>query len=144
MPSLKNDINKGKMTTKDKGDPKRTQKYFIWVAKTSSRVTKKSQEKTSETDEEERNDEERTLETSESAGTNETDNSRRWKKGDPAQDQRLQMTMRQMWVWRDRRMLKSEEENIEELKWCFRRSNWNFVDQAGNIESGKRSQVRQT
>ena len=62
------------MTTKDKGDQKELQKYLSeWQKRHQEYLEKKSQEKASETDEEERNDE--TLETSESAGTNETDSS---------------------------------------------------------------------
>ncbi|KJQ64831.1 Cell division protein DivIB [Streptococcus gordonii] len=62
------------MTTKDKGDQKELQKYLsAWQKRHQEYLEKKSQEKASETDEEERKDE--TLQTSEPAETNETDSS---------------------------------------------------------------------
>ena len=62
------------MTTKDKGDQKELQKYLsAWQKRHQEYLEKKSQEKASETDEEENNDE--TFETSESTETNETDSS---------------------------------------------------------------------
>ena len=62
------------MTTKDKGDQKELQKYLSeWQKRHQEYLEKKSQEKASETDEEERKDE--TLQTSEPAETNETDSS---------------------------------------------------------------------
>ena len=73
------------MTTKDKGDQKELQKYLSeWQKRHQEYLEKKSQEKASETDEEERNAE--PLETSESAGTKETDNSED-EKEDQTQDQ---------------------------------------------------------
>ena len=62
------------MTTKDKGDQKELQKYLsAWQKRHQEYLEKKSQEKASETDEEERNAE--PLETSESAETSEKDSS---------------------------------------------------------------------
>ena len=62
------------MTTKDKGDQKELQKYLsAWQKRHQEYLEKKSQEKASETDEEERKDE--TLQPSEPAETNETDSS---------------------------------------------------------------------
>ena len=62
------------MTTKDKGDQKELQKYLsAWQKRHQEYLEKKSQEKASETDEEERNDE--NFETSESAETSEKDSS---------------------------------------------------------------------
>ena len=62
------------MTTKDKGDQKELQKYLsAWQKRHQEYLEKKSQEKASETDAEERNAE--TFETSESTETNETDSS---------------------------------------------------------------------
>ena len=73
------------MTTKDKGDQKELQKYLsAWQKRHQEYLEKKSREKASETDEEEHNDE--TFETSESAGTKETDNSED-EKEDQTQDQ---------------------------------------------------------
>ena len=91
------------MTTKDKGDQKELQKYLsAWQKRHQEYLEKKSQEKASETDEEEHNDE--TLETSESAGTKETDNSED-EKEDQTQDQALD----------DDKTNESEEtENVEE------------------------------
>ncbi len=75
------------------------------MVKTSSGVLRKNFKKKLETDEEERNDE-TSLETSESAGTNETDNSVDEKKTKLKIG--LQMTMRQMSL--------EETEDVEELR----------------------------
>ena len=115
------------MTTKDKGDQKELQKYLsAWQKRHQEYLEKKSQEKVSETDEEERNDE--TLETSESAGTNETDNSED-EKEDQAQDQASDDDeTNESEETED--VEEPEEENIEELSDVSEDRTENFVDQA--------------
>ena len=115
------------MTTKDKGDQKELQKYLSeWQKRHQEYLEKKSQEKASETDEEERNDE--TLETSESVGTKETDNSED-EKEDQTQDQASDDDeTNESEETED--VEEPEEENIEESSDVSEDRTENFVGQA--------------
>lgn len=115
------------MTTKDKGDQKELQKYLSeWQKRHQEYLEKKSQEKASENDEEERNDE--TLETSESVGTKETDNSED-EKEDQTQDQASDDDeTNESEETED--VEEPEEENIEESSDVSEDRTENFVGQA--------------
>ena len=110
------------MTTKDKGDQKELQKYLsAWQKRHQEYLEKKSQEKASETDEEEHNDE--TFEISESTETNETDSSEEEKE---VQDQDSDDDE----VTESEDVEEPEEENIEESSDVSEDRTENFVDQA--------------
>ena len=110
------------MTTKDKGDQKELQKYLSeWQKRHQEYLEKKSQEKASETDEEERNAE--PLETSESAETSEKDSSEEEKE---VQDQDSDDDE----VTESEDVEEPEEENIEESSDVSEDRTENFVDQA--------------
>ncbi|WP_270655251.1 cell division protein FtsQ/DivIB [Streptococcus gordonii] len=110
------------MTTKDKDDQKELQKYLsAWQKRHQEYLEKKSQEKASETDEEEHNDE--TFEISESTETNETDSSEEEKE---VQDQDSDDDE----VTESEDVEEPEEENIEESSDVSEDRTENFVDQA--------------
>ena len=110
------------MTTKDKDDQKELQKYLsAWQKRHQEYLEKKSQEKASETDEEEHNDE--TFEISESTETNETDSSDEEKE---VQDQDSDDDE----VTESEDVEEPEEENIEESSDVSEDRTENFVDQA--------------
>lgn len=115
------------MTTKDKGDQKELQKYLSeWQKRHQEYLEKKSQEKASETDEEERNAE--PLETSESAGTKETDNSED-EKEDQTQDQASDDDETNE-SKESEDVEEPEEENIEESSDVSEDRTENFIGQA--------------
>lgn len=115
------------MTTKDKGDQKELQKYLSeWQKRHQEYLEKKSQEKASETDEEERNAE--PLETSESAGTKETDNSED-EKEDQTQDQASDDDETNE-SEESEDVEEPEEENIEESSDVSEDRTENFIGQA--------------
>ena len=113
------------MTTKDKGDQKELQKYLsAWQKRHQEYLEKKSQEKASETDEEEYNDE--TFETSESTETNETDSSEEEKEVQDQNSDDDEVTESE----ESEDVEEPEEENIEESSDVSEDRTENFVDQA--------------
>ena len=120
------------MTTKDKGDQKELQKYLSeWQKRHQEYLEKKSQEKASETDEEERKDE--TLQTSESAGTKETDSSEEEKEvqdQDSDDDEVTESEESEEVEEPSEDDEESDKENIEESSDVSEDRTENFVDQA--------------
>ena len=118
------------MTTKDKGDQKELQKYLsAWQKRHQEYLEKKSQEKASETDEEERKDE--TLQTSGPAETNETDSSEEEKEVQDSDDDEVTESEESEEVEEPSEDVEEpEEENIEELSDVSEDRTENFVDQA--------------
>lgn len=115
------------MTTKDKGDQKELQKYLsAWQKRHQEYLEKKSQEKASETDEEERNDE--TFETSESAETNETDSSEEEKEDQDSDDDEVTESEEVEEPSEDDE--EADKENIEESSDDLEDRTENFIGQA--------------